>query len=74
MTPRIVDISNFACLNKDLAYTKINLILNAGHDKSALSADTVRNVNQLIALRLAQIVRHLDPTRPVTAGCNEPSP
>ena len=58
----------------NLSLEEANLILNAGHDKSALSADTVRNVNQLRALRLAQIVRHLAPTRPVTTGCNEPSP
>ena len=29
----------------NLSLEEANLILNAGHDKSALSADTVRNVN-----------------------------
>lgn len=31
-------------------------------------------VNALLAKKLADMVRSLDPTRPVTAGCNEPSP
>ena len=32
------------------------------------------NINSLLTKRLADIVRSLDPTRPITAGCNEPEP
>jgi len=58
----------------NLSLEDANLILNAGHDKSSLSTDTVRNINQLIAIRLPRLIRNLDNTRPITAGCNEPSP
>lgn len=47
-----------------------NLILNKGHELG--SADGM-SANSLLALHLAGIVRGLDSTRPVTAGCNEPS-
>lgn len=47
-----------------------NLILNKGHKLG--SADGM-SANSLLALHLAGIVRGLDSTRPVTAGCNEPS-
>ena len=32
------------------------------------------SVNSLLTRKLADIVKGLDPTRPITAGCNEPSP
>lgn len=47
-----------------------NLILNKGHELG--SADGM-SANSLLALHLAGIVRGLDSTRPITAGCNEPS-
>ncbi len=50
-----------------------NLILNAGHDASSLGGKEL-NVNAKLTRRLADIVKALDSTRPVTAGCNEPSP
>ena len=51
-----------------------NLILNAGHDASTLAKDGETSVNTLLADHLADIVRRYDTTRPITAGCNEPSP
>lgn len=36
--------------------------------------DTSMSINSLLTAKLAGIVRDLDQTRPVTAGCNEPSP
>jgi beta-galactosidase len=58
----------------NLSLEDANLILNAGHGKENLSSDTTLNFNQRLARRLADIVRKLDTTRPITAGCNEPSP
>lgn len=57
-----------------LSLEQANLILNAGHDASTLAREGEMSVNSLLTRHLADIVRHLDPTRPVTAGCNEPSP
>ena len=59
---------------EDLSIEQANLILNFGHDASQLSNSDEKSTNTLLAERLAQIVRELDPTRPVTAGCNEPNP
>ncbi len=36
--------------------------------------EDVGNVNSFITKNLVEIIKHYDPTRPVTAGCNEPSP
>lgn len=55
----------------ELTLEQANLILNAGH-KVEKSADT--HPNALLTQHLAQIVRRLDNTRPITAGCNEPDP
>lgn len=57
-----------------LSLEQANLILNAGHDASTLAREGEMSVNSLLTRHLADIVRRLDPTRPVTAGCNEPSP
>ena len=57
-----------------LTLEQANLILNAGHDASSLAKDGETSVNTLLADHLADIVRRYDTTRPVTAGCNEPSP
>lgn len=57
-----------------LSLEEANLILNFGHaiedDKS--SGDQL-SVNSLLCRKLANFVRALDPTRPITAGCNEPN-
>ena len=57
-----------------LSLEQANLILNFGHDKSMLAKEGKMSVNSLLTRKLADLVRNLDPTRPITAGCNEPSP
>lgn len=57
-----------------LTLEQANLILNAGHDASTLAKDGETSVNTLLADHLADIVHRYDTTRPITAGCNEPSP
>ena len=57
-----------------LSLEQANLILNFGHDVSAQSGNSQLSVNSRLAMKLADIVRELDPTRPITAGCNEPDP
>jgi len=57
-----------------LSIEQANLILNAGHDASTLAKNGEMSVNSLLTRRLVEIVKNLDPTCPVTAGCNEPSP
>lgn len=57
-----------------LSLEEANLILNFGHSKEQLAAEGEVNVNMLLTQKLADRVRSLDPTRPVTAGCNEPNP
>lgn len=56
-----------------LSLAEANLILNLGH--AVDDTDSVKmSVNSLLTAKLAGMVRRLDPTRPVTAGCHEPSP
>ena len=57
-----------------LSLEQANLILNMGHSADQLAKEGEMTVNSLITARLAEIIKNLDPTRPVTAGCNEPSP
>ena len=57
-----------------LTLEQANLILNAGHDASTLAKEGELSVNSLLTRHLAEIVRKLDDTRPITAGCNEPDP
>ena len=57
-----------------LSLEQANLILNMGHSADQLAQEGEMSVNSLITARLAQIIKELDPTRPITAGCNEPSP
>jgi len=57
-----------------LSLEQANLILNFGHSASSLAKDGEMSVNSLLTKKLANIVKRLDPTRPVTAGCNEPDP
>ena len=57
-----------------LTLEQANLILNAGHDASTLAKEGEISVNSLLTRHLAELVKKLDKTRPVTAGCNEPDP
>lgn len=58
-----------------LTLEQANLILNAGHSADQLAKEGDKlSVNSLITIRLAEVVRSLDTTRPITSGCNEPSP
>ena len=57
-----------------LTLEQANLILNAGHDASTLAKDGELSVQSLLTQHLAEIVRRYDRSRPITAGCNEPSP
>ena len=57
-----------------LTLEQANLILNAGHDASTLAKEGSLSVNSLLTKHLCEIVRKYDTTRPITAGCNEPSP
>ena len=52
-----------------------NLLLNMKRDKKSLAADGKElSVNSLLTKKLVDMVKALDPTRPVTAGNNEPDP
>ncbi|MCR5312834.1 MAG: DUF4982 domain-containing protein [Bacteroidaceae bacterium] len=56
-----------------LSLEEANLILNFGHSSDMLAKDGEEmSVNSLLTKKLADVVRDLDPTRPITAGCNEP--
>lgn len=57
-----------------LSLEEANLILNFGHSEDMLATDGETSVNSLLTNKLADFVKHLDPTRPITAGCNEPNP
>lgn len=58
-----------------LSIAEANLILNFGHSEEELAAEASdMSVNSLLTRKLANRVRSLDPTRPITAGCNEPRP
>ncbi len=58
-----------------LSLEEANLILNFGHSKDKLAKDGGKmSVNSLLTRKLADIVKKLDPTRPVTAGMQEPDP
>ena len=58
-----------------LSLEEANLILNFGQSADMLAAEGDElSVNSLLTKKLADMTRELDPTRPVTAGCNEPNP
>lgn len=57
-----------------LSLEEANLILNFGHSADMLAKEGETSVNLLLTRKLAELVKSLDPTRPVTAGCNEPNP
>ncbi len=58
----------------NLSPEEANLLLNFGHDKSMLAQGDEMSANSMLTRRLVELVKRLDATRPVTAGCNEPSP
>jgi len=55
-----------------LTLEQANLLLNNKRD--LLPMDSEMGVNEMITIKLADIVKRLDPTRPVIAGCNETRP
>lgn len=58
-----------------LTLDQANLLLNFGHSRDMLAhADSSLSVNSLLTIKLADMVRELDASRPITAGCNEPDP
>lgn len=56
-----------------LSLEQANLILNFGHKENEAAENGDFSVNSLLALKLSNMVRALDP-RPITSGCNEPRP
>lgn len=57
-----------------LTLEQANLILNFGHKKNEITESGKTNISAMLCSHLVQIVKGLDNTRPITAGCNEPSP
>jgi len=58
-----------------LSLEEANLILNFGHEASLLAKEgETMSVNSMLCKKLADCVRKLDSTRPVTAANNEPDP
>lgn len=57
-----------------LSLAMANLVLNFGHNEKQEIESGKKNMNTLLTEHLIKIVKDLDQTRPVTAGCNEPSP
>ena len=58
----------------ELTLEQANLLLNAARDASTLAKDGELSPNSLLTIHLAEIVKRYDTSRPITAGCNEPSP
>ena len=58
----------------ELTLEQANLLLNAARDASTLAKDGELSPNSLLTIHLADIVKRYDTSRPITAGCNEPSP
>lgn len=59
--------------NEDAQQANIDIAMGRGAT-SADSAGVKLNSSSLLCRQLADIVHRCDPTRPVTAGCNEPAP
>ena len=58
-----------------LSLEEANMILNFGHSAEMLAQEEGElSVNSLLTRKLADFVRQLDATRPITSGCNEPNP
>ena len=60
--------------NSGMALEDVNILLNNSRDKAALTQGDRLNVNARLTQVLATVVRRYDPTRLITAGCNEVSP
>jgi beta-galactosidase len=59
----------------ELTLEQANLLLNAARDASTLAKDGEMSPNSLLTRHLADIIRRNDgESRPILAGCNEPSP
>ena len=57
-----------------LSLAEANLILNFGHSADMLAKEGAElSVNSLLTKKLADMVREMDESRPITAGCNEPA-
>lgn len=59
---------------KNIDIQDANIALNQERDSSELSQGEELSLNSRLCQHLADIVRNLDPTRPITAGNNEPNP
>ncbi len=57
-----------------LTLEQANLLLNFGQDASMLAKEGELSVNSMLTRKLANMVKELDPTRPITSGCNESDP
>ena len=57
-----------------MSLDEVNILLNNQQDKAVLTSENPQNTNARLTQALVAIVRHDDPTRPITAGCNEVSP
>lgn len=53
---------------------QVNIDLNKQRDEHLLSQSNGMSANALLTKRLVDIVKRVDASRPVTAGCNEVSP
>jgi beta-galactosidase len=69
-------LEQWSNINADtLNLQQANLILNFANTLNKKDLDTTSlHVNSLLTIKLANTVRDLDKTRPVTAGNNEPEP
>lgn len=57
-----------------VALEDVNILLNNSRDKTLLSSTDTLNASAKLTQFLASIVRRYDPTRLISAGCNEVSP
>ena len=57
-----------------VALEDVNILLNNSRDKTLLSSTDTLNASAKLTQFLASIVRRNDPTRLISAGCNEVSP
>lgn len=57
-----------------VALEDVNILLNNSRDKTLLSTTDTLNASAKLTQFLAVIVRRYDPTRLISAGCNEVSP
>ena len=73
LTDLVVRDRNHPCI---IMWSIGNEVLEQWSNASAeqLTKEKEMSVNSLLTAKLADIVHELDPTRPVTSGCNEPDP